>query len=200
MICGDPSLNAREGEIMKDTVFKSMKEKMENAVASLHHDFGTIRTGRASPSFLDKVLVDYYGNKTPISQVANISVPDSRLILIQPWDVNLLPAIEKAIMVADLGVTPGNDGKVIRIAIPPLTEERRKEFVKLAKRMAEDTRVSIRNARRDGNDGLKKLEKDKEISEDESKKAHLQVQEVTDKYIANVDEILQHKEKDIMEV
>jgi ribosome recycling factor len=145
-------------------------------------------------------MVDYYGNKTPISQVANISVPDSRLILIQPWDVNLLPAIEKAIMVADLGVTPGNDGKVIRIAIPPLTEERRKEFVKLAKRMAEDTRVSIRNARRDGNDGLKKLEKDKEISEDESKKAHLQVQEVTDKYIANVDEILQHKEKDIMEV
>lgn len=185
---------------MKDTVFKSMREKMENAVASLHHDFGTIRTGRASPSFLDKVLVDYYGNKTPISQVANISVPDSRLILIQPWDVNLLPAIEKAIMVADLGVTPGNDGKVIRIAIPPLTEERRQEFVKLAKRMAEDTRVSIRNARRDGNDGLKKLEKDKEISEDEFKKAHLQVQEVTDKYIANADEILQHKEKDIMEV
>ena len=119
MICGDPSLNAREGEIMKDTVFKSMREKMENAVASLHHDFGTIRTGRASPAFLDKVLVDYYGNKTPISQVANISVPDSKLILIQPWDVNLLPAIEKAIMVADLGVTPGNDGKVIRIAIPP---------------------------------------------------------------------------------
>jgi len=185
---------------MKDTIFATMKEKMEKSIENLHHQFGTLRTGRASPSLLDKVVVDYYGNKTPISQVATLSVPDSRLILIQPWDINLLPAIEKAIMTSELGITPTNDGKVIRIAVPPLNEERRKELVKMARRMAEETRVGIRNARRDGNDELKKLEKAKEISEDEAKKYHARVQEGTDKNIAEVDTILQHKENDIMEV
>ncbi|MFQ5586289.1 MAG: ribosome recycling factor [Thermodesulfobacteriota bacterium] len=185
---------------MKDAVFKTMREKMEKSVSNLHHEFGTLRTGRASLSLLDKVMVDYYGNMTPISQVATLSVPDSRLILIQPWDATLLQAIEKAIMASELGITPTNDGKVIRIAIPPLTEERRRELVKIAKRMTEETRVAIRNARRDANDELKKLEKGKEISEDEAKKAHTQVQETTDKYIAEVDKVLHHKEEDIMEV
>lgn len=185
---------------MKDTIFKDMKDNMEKTIANLHQELGSLRTGRASTTILDKVKVDCYGTATPVNQLATLSVPDSRLIVIQPWDVSILPSIEKAIMASELGLTPTNDGKVIRINLPILTEERRKELVKTAKKMTEDTRISIRNARRDANDELKKLEKEKTLSQDELKKAQTQVQEITNKYIKNVEEILSHKEKDIMEV
>jgi ribosome recycling factor len=185
---------------MKDTTFKDMKDNMEKTIANLHQELGSLRTGRASITILDKVMVDCYGTATPVNQLATLSVPDSRLIVIQPWDVSILPSIEKAIMASELGLTPTNDGKVIRINLPILTEERRKELVKTAKKMTEDTRISIRNARRDANDELKKLEKEKTLSQDELKKAQTQVQEITNKYIKNVEEILSHKEKDIMEV
>lgn len=177
-----------------------MKDNMEKTINNLHQELGSLRTGRASITILDKVKVDYYGTSTPVNQMATLSVPDSRLIIIQPWDVNHLPSIEKAIIASELGLTPTNDGKVIRINIPPLTEERRKELVKTAKKMAEDARVAIRNARRDANDELKRLEKEKTLSQDELKKAQTQVQEITNKYIKNVEEILSHKEKDITEV
>ncbi len=185
---------------MKDTIFKDMKDNMEKTIANLHQELGSLRTGRASITILDKVKVDCYGTATPVNQLATLSVPDSRLIVIQPWDVSILPSIEKAIIASELGLTPTNDGKVIRINLPILTEERRKELVKTAKKMVEDTRISIRNARRDANDELKKLEKEKTLSQDELKKAQTQVQEITNKYIKNVEEILSHKEKDIMEV
>jgi ribosome recycling factor len=185
---------------MKDTIFKDMKDNMEKAIANLHHELGSLRTGRASITLLDKVKVDCYGTATPVNQLATLSVPDSKSIVIQPWDANILPNIEKAIMASELGLTPMNDGKVIRINIPPLTEERRKELVRTAKKMAEDTKIAIRSARRDANEGLKKIEKEKALSQDEFKKAQAQVQEITNKNTANVEKILSHKEKDIMEV
>lgn len=185
---------------MLNDSYKDIKNKMEGAITALKREFGTLRAGRASLAVLDTITVDYYGVPTPLSQVASLAVPESRLIVIQPWESKILPDIEKAIMRSDLGLMPTNDGKLIRLAFPPLTEERRKELVKVAKRVAEEAKVAIRNIRRDGNDFIKELEKEKEISEDDLKKGQEEVQKITDSYIAKVDDILTHKEKEIMEV
>ena len=185
---------------MTDTIFKEMKDKMDKAKDVFHRELAKLRTGRASLSILDGVRVDYYGTPTPIHQLATMSVPESRLITIQPWDASVLADIEKAIMNSDLGLTPTNDGKLIRISIPQLTEERRKDIVKVAKKVAEECKIAIRNNRRDANESIKKVEKDKAISQDDLKKAQTQIQEITDKYIAKIDDILKHKEKEIMEV
>ncbi|MDR1587131.1 MAG: ribosome recycling factor [Treponema sp.] len=180
-------------------VISSSEERMKKTVASLKEGFASIRTGRASASLFDKIRVDYYGEKSPLNQVANISVPEARLIVIQPWDKNLIGEIEKAIRSSELSLNPSNDGKVIRIAIPPLTEERRKELVKLAKNQAEQSRVAIRNIRRDGNEELKKLLKDASITEDDESKDSADLQKLTDSYIARVNQVLEEKEKEIME-
>lgn len=177
-----------------------MKKRTDKALEALSHELGAIRTGRASIAILDHVKVDYYGTLTPVNQLATLAVPESRTITIQPWDSSATHAIEKAIMTSDLGLMPTNDGKIIRINMPPLTEERRKEFVKLAKKYGEECKVGIRNIRRDANESLKKLEKDKAISEDELKKLVKDVQDITDRQIGRVDEMIAQKEKDIMEV
>jgi ribosome recycling factor len=179
---------------------RKANERMQGAIDALKKDFGSIRTGRASLALLDGITVDYYGTPTPLQQVAALNIPESRLIVIQPWEQRIIPDIEKAILKSDLGLTPTNDGKVIRINIPPLTEERRKQLVKVVKKRAEEARVAIRNIRRDINETLKKLEKEKQISEDELKKSLDEVQKLTDSYIKKVDEILEHKENEIMEV
>ena len=184
-----------EKEIKNKTV-----EKMDHAMDSLKKDFAAVRTGRASLSLLDGLTVEYYGNPTPISQIASLSVPDSRQIAVQPWEQKVIPLIEKAIMKSDLGLNPTNDGKVIRIPIPPLTEERRLQLVKVVKKRAEEAKVIVRNIRRDTNEALKKLEKEKHVSEDVVKKSLDEIQKLTDNYIKKVDEILHHKEKEIMEV
>ncbi|HHN65481.1 MAG TPA: ribosome recycling factor [Nitrospirae bacterium] len=179
---------------------KEARERMEKAIESLKKDFASIRTGRASLSLLDGITVDYYGTPTPINQVAALSIPEPRMITIQPWEQRIIPDIERAILQSDLGLTPSNDGKVIRINIPPLTEERRKQLVKVVRKRAEEARVAIRNIRRDLNDELKKMEKKKEISEDELKRDLEEVQKITDQFIKKVDEVLEGKEKEIMEV
>lgn len=184
----------------KDTVLFDSEERMEKALITLDREFGRLRTGRASTSLVDNIKVDYYGTPTPISQLASVAIPDSRTITIQPWDRGAFASVEKAILKSDLGLTPMNDGKVIRISIPPLTEERRKELVKLARKSSEDGKVAVRNVRRDANEHLKKLEKDKILSEDEQKKATEDVQKLTDKYVAKVDEKCQVKEKEIMDL
>jgi ribosome recycling factor len=181
-------------------VISSNEERMKKTAANLKEGFGALRTGRASASLFDRIRVDCYGEKSPINQVANISVPEARLIVIQPWDKNLIGEIEKAIRSSELSLNPSNDGKVIRISIPPLTEERRKELVKLAKNQTEQSRVAIRNIRRDGNEELKKLLKDSKITEDDESKAVAELQKLTDSYIAQVSQILEEKEKEIMEV
>ncbi|MBI5049082.1 MAG: ribosome recycling factor [Deltaproteobacteria bacterium] len=185
---------------MLDAIFKEMKDKMEKAIDVFHRELAKLRTGRASLSILEGVRVNYYGTPTPINQLASMSVPESRLITIQPWDASTLSDIEKAIMNSDLGLTPTNDGKLIRISIPQLTEERRKDIVKMAKKTSEECKIAVRNNRRDANEEVKKLEKDKAISQDDLKKAQTQIQEMTDKYIIKIDDILKHKEKEIMEV
>jgi ribosome recycling factor len=179
---------------------KKSNERMQASIEALKKKFGTVRTGRASLSLLDGLTVDYYGTPTPVQQVASLSIPDSRQILIQPWEQKIIPEIEKAIMKSDLGLTPMNDGKLIRINIPALTEERRKQLVKVVKKEAEDAKVAVRNIRRDINDELKKLEKEKHVSEDEIKKEHDEIQKITDSFIKKVEELLEHKEKEIMEV
>ena len=184
----------------KDTVLLEAEEKMEKALISLDREFGRLRTGRASTSLVDPIKVDYYGTPTPISQLASVAVPDSRTITIQPWDRGAFAGVEKAILKSDLGLTPINDGKIIRISIPPLTEERRKELAKISRKYGEDAKVAVRNVRRDANDQLKKLEKEKVISEDELKKAIDDVQKLTDKYVAKVDEKCQAKDKEIMDL
>ena len=181
-------------------VISECEDRMKKAAASLKDGFTALRTGRASPSLFDRIRVDYYGEKSPLNQVANISVPEARLIVIQPWDKNLIGEIEKAIRSSELSLNPSNDGKVIRISIPPLTEERRKELVKIAKNQTEQSRVSIRNIRRDGNDELKKLLKDSKITEDEESKSAAELQKLTDSYIDQVNKILEEKEAEIMEV
>lgn len=183
-----------------ESIKAAYEEKMKKTVSSLHDEFNAIRTGRASPALLDKVRVDYYGQKTPLSQVATISVPEARLIVIQPWDRSLFSEIEKAILKSDLGLNPSNDGKVLRIAIPPLTEQRRKELVKTARNIAEQARVAIRNIRRDGLEELKKLQNGGGVAEDEVKKEESELQKLTDAYIAQIGQILEAKEKEIMEV
>ncbi len=181
-------------------VISSGEERMKKTIASLKDGLAALRTGRASAALFDRIRVDCYGEKSPLNQVANISIPEARLIVIQPWDKNLIGEIEKAIRSSDLSVNPSNDGKVIRISIPPLTEERRKELVKVAKSQAEQARVSVRNIRRDGNDELKKLIKDSSITEDDESKGTAELQKLTDNYVGQVDQILKEKEKEIMEV
>ena len=183
-----------------DAVKKDAEERMEKALAALERDFSKLRTGRASTSLVDGLKVDYYGTPTPVGQLASIATPDSRTITIQPWDRGSFALVEKAILKSDLGLTPINDGKIIRIGIPPLTEERRKDLSKVSRKYGEETKVAIRNIRRDANDALKKLEKDKGHSEDEIKKAQDAIQKLTDSYVAKVDQKCQAKEKEIMEL
>ena len=183
-----------------DNVNKQSEEKMKKAIHALHEEFNTIRTGRASAALFEKIKVDYYEQKVPLNQVANISIPEARLVVIQPWDRTVLSEIEKAIQKSELSVNPSNDGKVIRIAIPPLTEERRKDLVKVTKNKAEAARVSIRNIRRDANEELKKLEKSSDITEDDTKRGMDENQKLTDKYIEEVNKLFEIKEKEIMEV
>ena len=181
---------------------KKTEEKMDAAMEGLKKEFTTIRTGRASTALVDHIMVDFYGTPTPLSGVSNMAMPDARMITIQPWDAKMLGEIEKAILKSDVGLTPGNDGKMIRLSIPPLTEERRQQIVKHAKKLAEDARVAVRNIRRDVNDDIKKKSKDKDahISEDATKKLQDEIQKLTDSTIKKIDELLAHKEKEIMTV
>ncbi|MCR5561780.1 MAG: ribosome recycling factor [Desulfovibrio sp.] len=183
-----------------DTILLNAEERMEKALEALQRDFGKLRTGRASASLVDGLKADYYGTPTPVGQMASVAVPDSRTITIQPWDKGGLAVIEKAILKSDLGLTPVNDGRILRIVIPPLTEERRKELVKVSRKYGEEAKVAVRNVRRDANDALKKLEKDKEISEDERKKGEESVQKLTDKYVGDADKRCAAKEKEIMDI
>jgi len=177
-----------------------LRTRMEKAMGDLQHEMATIRTGRATLSLLDHIRVDYYGTPSPLNQIATLHVPEPSLITIQPYDVSQIGAIEKAIRVSDLGLNPSNDGKLIRLPIPPLTEERRKEFVKRLHGVAEHHRVSLRNVRRDGNEAIKKLAKDKAITEDEDKRAHDEIQKMTDGYIERIDQASRVKEKEILEI
>ncbi|MDO8786156.1 MAG: ribosome recycling factor [Syntrophales bacterium] len=185
---------------MKDLIFEELKGNMEKALHSLEKSLNKVRTGRASPALLDGIKIDYYGASTPLSQVATISVPEARLIIISPWDSSVIGNIEKAIQKSDLGLMPASDGKLVRIAIPSLTEERRKDLVKVVKKMAEECKIALRNVRRDTNDQLKALKKDNNISEDELHTNQDEVQKITDKYIEKADGILAVKEKEIMEI
>lgn len=185
---------------MVDDVLESLKADMEKVISYLKKEYDRVRTGRASPALLDGIKVDYYGTPMPLNQVANISVPEPRLITIQPWDKGIMGEIEKAIQRSDLGLTPMNDGKVIRIAIPPLTEERRKELVKLVKKIAEERKVDLRNHRREANETLKELKKDKVITEDELFRYQEEVQKITDSYVEKVELLMEQKEKEILEI
>ena len=185
---------------MINTIKQDVEERMNKTIGVLRSDFQTIRTGKASPSLLDRIQVDYYGSPTPINQLANISTPEARMLVIQPWDKSAISAIEKAILKSDLGITPTSDGIVIRLVLPQLTQENRKDLVKRVKKKGEEAKVSVRNIRRDGNDELKALEKSKGITEDESKGAQENIQKLTDKFIAEVDKLVDNKEKEIMEV
>ena len=184
---------------MKEKVFQNMESSMEKAIAAFQKELNRLRTGRASPALLEGIRVDYYGTPTPINQTASVNIPESRLIVIQPWDKSTIEPIEKAIQKANLGLSPTNDGQVIRISIPPLTEERRKELGKLAKKMAEECKIAVRNILREANDSLKKLEKDKGISEDDYHRATEDVQKSTDKKIEQIDTIMEAKQKEILE-
>lgn len=179
---------------------KKYEDKMNKTLEVLKEDFGTIRAGRANPHVLDKIKVDYYGSPTPIQQVGNVSVPEARMIVIQPWDKSMLKAVEKAILTSELGINPTNDGSVIRLVFPELTEERRKELAKDVKKKGEATKVAIRNIRRDANDAFKKMEKADEISEDDLKEAEEKIQKLTDKMVAEVDKAVENKTKEIMTV
>lgn len=181
---------------------KKAEEKMSKALDVLRKEFTTLRTGRASLGILDGIVVDFYGTPTALNQVSNLAMPDPRMITIQPWEPKMLGEIEKAILKSDVGITPSNDGKIIRLSIPPLTEERRQQIVKHAKKLAEDARVAVRNIRRDVNDDIKKKSKDKavHVSEDETKKLQDEIQKTTDNYIKKIDDLLAHKEKEIMTV
>jgi len=185
---------------MTELIFEELKDNMEKGIAALEKSFSKVRTGRASIALLDGIRVEYYGTQTPLNQVATLSVPESRLIVISPWDSSIIGLIEKAIQKSDLGLMPSNDGKVIRLSIPALTEERRKELVKVVKKMSEESKVNIRNIRRDANEQLKDLKKDNTLSEDELFRHQEEVQKVTNKYIEKVDQVLAMKEKEIMEI
>jgi ribosome recycling factor len=185
---------------MKDQIFQKLQDDMEKTISALEKSFSRVRTGRASVSLLDGIKVDYYGTVTPIAQVATLSVPESRLIVIAPWDATVIGAIEKAIQKSDLGLMPSNDGKVIRLAIPQLTEERRKELVKVVKKMAEEGKIKLRNSRRDANEELKEVKKNNKMAEDELFAAQEEVQKLTNNRIEKIDKILAAKEKEIMEI
>ena len=180
--------------------YTNLKERMEKSIGAFKEKLSEIRAGRANPAILNKVKIDYYGTPTPINQVAGVSVPEARLIVIQPWDVSVLKEIEKAILASDIGLNPNNDGKVIRLAFPELTEERRKDLAKEIRKIAEEAKVSIRAIRRDGIDEAKAKQKNSEITEDELKSAETEIQKITDKYIDEIDKILADKEKEIMSV
>ena len=184
---------------MIDDIYAETTDSMKKSVDNLGKELNRIRTGRASLSILDAIRVDYYGTLTPLNQMATLAVPESRLITIQPWDVSVIKEIEKAILKSDLGLTPSSDGKILRISIPPLTEERRKELVKVVHKMCEDHKVTVRNVRRDANDLLKSLKKDGDISEDEAFKAQEHIQEITDDHITLIDDCYKEKEKEILE-
>ena len=184
---------------MIEETYQETRDRMAKTIGALKSELKRIRTGRASASLLDGIRVDYYGTSTPLNQMATIAVPESRLITIQPWDVTVIKDIEKAILKSDLGLTPSNDGKLIRIAIPPLTEERRKELVKLIHKSSEEHKVAVRNIRRDANELIKGFKKDGDVSEDDAFKAQDQIQKITDDYIQQIDEIFKVKEKEILE-
>ena len=184
---------------MIDDIYQETKESMSKSIEALERELNRVRTGRASLSILDGIKVDYYGTLTPLNQMATLAVPESRLITIQPWDVSVIKDIEKALFKSDLGLTPANDGKILRISIPPLTEDRRKELVKLVHKMCEEHKVSVRNVRRDSNELLKSLKKDGDISEDEAFKAQDEVQKITDEHVKLIDECYTNKEKEILE-
>ncbi|SHI78060.1 ribosome recycling factor [Desulfatibacillum alkenivorans DSM 16219] len=184
---------------MLELVYEEAREKMDKAIAALEKGLLRVRTGRASLSMLDGVKLDYYGTPTPINQAATVAIPESRLITIQPWDASVIKEIEKAILKSDLGLNPSNDGKIIRIAIPPLTEDRRKEMVKLVNKMAEEGKISVRNARRDANETIKSMKKDGDIAEDLAFKGQEEVQKITDDFVKKVDDICAKKEKEILE-
>lgn len=185
---------------MIDEIFEDLKDRMGKAIESLKREYSRLRTGRASISLLDGIRVSYYDTLTPLNQMASLAVPEPRLIVIQPWDKTAIEDIEKAILKSELGLTPINDGKVIRISIPPLTEERRKELVKVARKMSEENKVAIRNIRRDANEMLKDLKKEKEITEDDLYRSQEEVQKATDQFISQVDELCATKEKEILEI
>ncbi|MEJ2364322.1 MAG: ribosome recycling factor [Deltaproteobacteria bacterium] len=185
---------------MVEEIFEDLNERMGKSIESLKREYSRLRTGRASVSLLDGIRVSYYDTPTPLNQMASLAIPEPRLIVIQPWDKTAIGDIEKAILKSELGLTPMNDGKVIRIAIPPLTEERRKELVKVARKMAEDNKVAIRNIRRDANDMLKDLKTEKAITEDDLYRSQDEVQKITDNYISQVDELCETKEKEILEI
>lgn len=182
------------------TIRTETEQRMQKVIESLKKDLSRIRTGRATPALLDGLSVDYYGSPVPVNQVANISIPDARMIVIQPWEKSMISAIEKAIQTSDLGLNPQNDGNLIRLPIPPLSEERRKDIFKNCKKIGEESKVAIRNVRRDGNEKLKKEEKDKVITQDDEKKGLDEIQKTTDRFIKNIDDLLIQKEKEVMEV
>lgn len=185
---------------MVKEIEKNLQEKMEKTTHVLKTEYVSIRAGRANPALLDRIHVEYYGTDTPLNQLANITAPEARVLTINPWDAKAIPAIEKAILKSDLGMNPSNDGKIIRLVVPQLTEERRKELVKTVKKLAEEAKVAARNLRRDANDQLKKLKKDSEITEDELKKSEEETQKITDKFIKEIDKLAEAKEKEILEV
>ncbi len=185
---------------MIEEIYQQTEAKMQKTVENLQYELNKFRTGKASAALLDGVKVNYYGSVVPLKQAANISVPEARLISIQPWDKSMINEIEKAILKSDLGLTPQNDGNLIRLPIPQLTEERRKELVKQAKRLGEESKISLRNSRRDANEALKKAEKDSQISEDDSHRAQEKIQKLTDSYVEKIDELLKKKEAEIMEI
>ena len=180
--------------------YSEIKDRMEKSLDNLNERLSEVRAGRANPAILNKVKIDYYGTPTPINQVAGVSVPEARLIVIQPWDISILKEIEKAILASDIGINPNNDGKVIRLAFPELNEERRKELVKEIKKYSEETKVAVRNSRRDGIDKAKAMQKNSEITEDELKQAENEIQKITDKYIEEIDKTVANKETEIMSI
>jgi ribosome recycling factor len=185
---------------MLKEIEKNIQDKMEKTISVLKNELSTLKAGRANPTILDRITVDYYGSPTPLNQLANIAAPEPRVLTISPWDPKEITNIEKAIQKSDLGINPSNDGKIIRLVIPQLTEERRKELVKVVKKLGEEAKIAIRNIRRDANDQLKKLKKDGKITEDELKKSEEEIQKITDKYIKEADKAVEVKEKEIMEV
>jgi ribosome recycling factor len=185
---------------MPQTVKKNAEDRMEKALGALKRELASLRAGRATPALLDRIQVEYYGAPTPVNQLAGITTPDARTLIIQPWDKSALSAIEKAIMKSELGLNPANDGIIIRIVIPALTEERRADLVKMTRKAGEEAKVAVRNVRRDANDEIKKLEKTDSISEDETRRHQEEIQKLTDRFIGEVDKILADKEKEIMEV
>ena len=180
--------------------YSEVKEKMERSIENLKERLAEVRAGRANPAILNKIKIDYYGTPTPINQVAGVSVPEARMIVIQPWDMSVLKEIEKAILASDIGINPNNDGKVIRLSFPELTEERRKDLVKEIKKYSEETKVAVRNARRDGIDKAKAMQKNGEITEDDLKGAENEIQKITDKNIEEIDKIISNKETEIMSI